>query len=150
LRFSAFCFFVFRHFRCAAMWKSSNGHGPSPGFVLSWHICACEFRPGSGRLAAIRGVPQREPHFLDYPFYRNSGLSCLGISVSGFDSTICAASSPPENVLSSQVILMRHRRCRYLRGSPQFILALLLQYTVHPLGQLPGHSNDCHSGRHFL
>jgi len=110
----------------------------------------CDFRPGSGRLAAIRGIPQREPHFLDYPFYRNiwtivSRDLCLRDRFKNLPVV-----EPSRNVLSSQIILMRCGRCRYLRGSPQFILALRFQYTMHPLSQLPGHRNDCHSGPRLL
>lgn len=70
-------------------------------------VCACcGFRPGSGRLAAIRGIPQGNLTSWIIRFTGTSGLMCLGISVSWADSLICLSSSPPENVLSSQAVLV--------------------------------------------
>ena len=36
-----------------------------------------------------------------------------------------------------------------LTSSPQFVVALFLQYTVHSLRQLPSYCDDCYSGCHF-
>lgn len=119
----------------------------SPEYIL---LLICNVRPYSGRLAAIRGIPQREPHFLDYPFYRNiwtMGFRDLCLTGRLFSLPVV---EPSRNMSCLPLTRQICNSQGYLCRCTHIISALFFENTMHPFCQFPGHSHYCYSCRHFL
>ena len=147
--FSTTCFDGLGMLRRAAMCKSSTRARLFASLNMFRYESAALVQT-TGRLAAMRGIPQGNLTSWIIRFAGVSGsLFFLDLSLKHrFDDLPVV--EPSQKGLSSQFILTNFAQYRYLCASMHLIAALILQYTVHPLGQLPGYSHNCYSRSHPL